>query len=112
MFSNIGWDILFEDDGGELKYDREDIWDPVIPGFTWKTADEFFGEDQFIPPFFRGDDDQKFSVVIIKTDDEDKWVEETGKQCFRNQHNNPDSAYSVEASLTLAVLASVTVSLF
>ena len=45
MFLNIGWDILFEDDGGELKYDREDIWDPVIPSFFWKTAEEFFAED-------------------------------------------------------------------
>ena len=57
MYLNIGWDITFEDDGGTLRFDREDIWNPVIPSFTWPNAYAFFEEDQFKPPFFRGDDE-------------------------------------------------------
>jgi len=45
IFVNVGWDITFEDDAGELMFDREDKWEPVVPSSTWSNAEAFFQED-------------------------------------------------------------------
>ena len=87
MYYNVGWFVELEADGSDLKFAKEDKWEPVYPGYTWLNADEFFQEDQFKPPMFRGDDDQNFDVVIIRDADREQWMEDTGKECFYDKFN-------------------------
>ena len=45
IYVNVGWDLSFEDDAGELMFAREDKWEPVVPSRTWSNAYQFFQED-------------------------------------------------------------------